>query len=38
LEANVAAHGIGDLGQRESGDLHDSSHLPLCFINALQDF
>lgn len=35
LKTNISANSVGDFGQREGGDLHDSTHLPLGLIYAL---
>ena len=37
LIAYISAHGVCDFGEGESGNLHDSAHFPLGFIDASSD-
>lgn len=38
LVADVAAHGVRHLCEREGGDLHDAAHFALRFVDAAGDF
>jgi hypothetical protein len=38
LVANITTDSIGNFGKRESRDLHNTTHLALCFVDSLGDF